>query len=275
MTSLDVLPVVRSADDLVRFADAAVTASGSNLWWRGQADADWDLVPKVFRGDRGFRYEKNAVVHFVNRAPARFAATPERRDKLGWLQFMQHYGAPTRLLDWSESPLIAAFFATTGAPPDKASAIWVLDPFRMNQAMHGKMSLLGAEFPEVAKLVNPPFSDDAAEAHGVAAFFPQHVDLRLLVQLASFTIHGTTEPLNKWSGSESFVHRCVIPADAKATIFNQLFRLGIRRSTLFPDLTNLSAEIDAMRFQEQPSTRPPLTTIGAPPADSDGPPGIS
>jgi hypothetical protein len=167
---------------------------------------------------------------------------------------MQHYGVPTRLLDWSESPLIAAFFAAgPGASDDSPGIVWSLDPFRMNGLMHGATSLFSTVSPQVSAFINPPFSDKDAERDGAAAFFPHHVDLRLLVQLACFTIHGSSTPLDQHAEAGVFLRRFIIPVDAKRHIFNQLFRVGVRRSTLFPDLGGLAAEVDALRFQERPN----------------------
>jgi len=52
---------------------------------------------------------------------------PKDEEELEWLALMRHYGAPTRLLDWTTSPYVAAFFATAEAKPDESSAIWAID----------------------------------------------------------------------------------------------------------------------------------------------------
>ena len=69
------------------------------------------------------------------------------------------------------------------------------------------------------------------------------------VQLASFTLHGSPLPLESLSGVDGFLSRIIIPADLKAGMRMALRMLGVRRSTLFPDLENLATELADLDFQ--------------------------
>ena len=84
--------------------------------------------------------ERKLLKEFKRRAHSYVDPLPAHGDVLGWLALMQHYGAPTRLLDWTYSFFVAAFFALRDAvsnPPDKrkTAVVWALfrDAFGLNE----------------------------------------------------------------------------------------------------------------------------------------------
>ena len=90
---------ITDAASLIRAVEFAHYTFRQPIWWRGQSCYGWDLTPRVFREDRGFRYEQSTIILFQKRAPARHSAVPATNAKADWLFLMQHYGLPTRLLD--------------------------------------------------------------------------------------------------------------------------------------------------------------------------------
>jgi hypothetical protein len=100
--------------------------------FRGQSDADWPLAPLIERIQLTNGYdireaERGMLLAFKRRAHQYLQHPPEDKDTLEWLALMQHYGAPTRLLDWTRSPHVATFFALAEADPEKGSAGWAVD----------------------------------------------------------------------------------------------------------------------------------------------------
>ncbi len=80
----------------------------------------------------GFNHkEVNLNARFRLTAKTRRGEVPSNSDPLGWLFLMQHYRLPTRLLDWSQSPLVALYFAL-GKPDDRDAVLWALSPTQLN-----------------------------------------------------------------------------------------------------------------------------------------------
>lgn len=100
------------------------------LWFRGQQRKHWELVPSIVRiGGLNRETEDDIREEFATRAPAlsRFEPLPTNDWDLYFL--MQHYGVPTRLLEWTDSPSIALYFAVRDNPGHYDSAVWMLDPY--------------------------------------------------------------------------------------------------------------------------------------------------
>jgi hypothetical protein len=123
-----------------------------------------------------------------------------------------------------------------------------LDPFRLNQALGYGPAIPGVQNDASRRLIVPAFSRDMASEKRILAVLAAEVDLRMMMQLAAFTIHGTPEPLELRIDSTTFLVRITIPAADKPALQQDLGILGLRRSTLFPDLQNLARELAETSF---------------------------
>ena len=102
--------------------------------FRGHKEACWDLRTTLERecerfgisGNEVFRREYNMVREFRRRIHHYEAIIPDRDNVDEWMGLMQHYGAPTRLLDFTYSPYVAAYFAFENAESGNV-AVWAID----------------------------------------------------------------------------------------------------------------------------------------------------
>lgn len=92
--------------------------AGTETFYRGHADKDWELLPYIFRTPNGVEKEHLLFHDMVAHEPQSFS---ECKSTLDYLVQMQHYGLPTRLLDMTTNPLVALYFACQPAADDVAA----------------------------------------------------------------------------------------------------------------------------------------------------------
>jgi hypothetical protein len=223
--------------------------------YHGAPDASRPLLTSLGRlGGIERPYTKTGLEEHVLRNFARHSRPylPHLGNEWELMVAAQHHGVPTRLLDWSYSPLVAAFFATRGAPPGDC-AIWRLDWMRMHRRFN---------FPELAMLIEDlarfvgrrgeftPWRliDEADSGEPFACMFePPTLDARISAQAAVFTLcSDASRPLNDFladHGLEEALSRFIIPAGAGACVRDQLDIVGMDERRLFPDLDGVAAQL--------------------------------
>jgi hypothetical protein len=234
-------------------------------WYRGQQRRHWKLLPNVVRDGCSDRNTQDEIrEEFAIRAPGVSGSEPLPTNNWDLYFLMQHYGAPTRLLDWTESPLIALYFAVRDNPGYYDSAVWVLDPYELNRRVIGKdevfaPSAAGAN-PKDTERVAPWLPERWAKSklpeHPVAVF-PSHIARRISSQKSCFTVHGAKEEgFAKFaSGSRPCLARLIIPAHSISDVQPELRRYGIDDTTIFPDLEGLGRSL-VTSYRELSRRRP-------------------
>lgn len=244
------------ASDLSTYLSAIVQATRRfderMLWWRGHARKSWNLHPSIYHKDLA-KNESNMAVQFRNQARVRHREVPDINDGTSWLFLMQHYGLPTRLLDWTDSPLIALYFAVKDiSPEDEDAVIYGLMPTELNHAQVGTKGILGTGNTTVRKVFdnvwkNPP---EKIDAPNILAINTQHVDVRQMVQASQFTIHGASKPITDLEGAGGCLISITVPCAVKAS-FRQIMNLiHFNDSYLFPDLEHLARQIQSLNYSE-------------------------
>jgi hypothetical protein len=242
--------VVKNIPELVAaIVSISCTHGNSRPWWRGHSDVAWPLVPSLYR--KGFaNKEFNINGRFRMMAKARHSNCPSNQDLFGWLFLMQYYRLATRLLDWSESPLVALYFVTEAKAGDETDgALWGLIPSELNvhQMKTDAIRMPGSK--NLHKLCLEAFAPKKVNPDcRILSVLTEQSDLRHLVQQSVFTIHGCDTPMNHLSGSDDYLALIRIPASSKPAFRQVLALFGISRAGLFPDLENLAEELGSLDF---------------------------
>jgi len=166
------------------------------------------------------------------------------------LSMMQHFGLPTRLLDWTENALCALYFATTRRH-NEDGVVYVLDPWGLNLITANIFSVPADDSNKLAayELVEDIDINPSREITAIdpIAFRPQVSNERLSAQRGLFTIHGKSdrsiEELIKTSGATDVLWEILVKGRKKETLRNELRIAGITQSTLFPGLQGLCEDI--------------------------------
>lgn len=233
---------IETIEILLKHLKEHLNESKYPVWFRGQADSTWKLEPKLMRIDN-----RLPETHYYNRfkQSASFILPSQPKSEFEWLFLMQHYGVPTRLLDWSESPLVALYFAIN-SEFDKDGSLWVLLPTMLNLISHYKPDY-EFEIPsyedEILKNYEPTIiaRERKSSLLPMAAIAPRNSS-RMQSQQGVFTISHRENIRIEKAGNEPFDHvwNYIIPAKAKKDLQKDLKLLGFTKFQLFPELDSLS-----------------------------------
>ena len=223
---------------------------------RGQADASWNLTPSLVRyfnmgevtAPKAHGIEISVLREFQSQAHLYVPANvlSQVRSFVAWMMLMQHYSCPTRLLDWTQSPFVATYFAVEQRS-EKDGAIWLFNSPLLNTIMEEKYGAL--HFKEHQELM---FEHE----HAIPAIYPImgaiHTE-RSSAQQGSYTFgcslvgnHETiiaecfAEKYPKANGSaDKLLNKIIIPASLKEEFVARLHTMNINARTLFPGADGL------------------------------------
>jgi hypothetical protein len=228
-------------------------------WYRGHASLSWKLSPSSLRGRKWnastFDDENECIEEFLTKAPALGIHLATPLSLWDGYFLMQHHCVPTRLLDWTESVLVAAYFALATGPSENDAAIWMLDPYELNKQNPSfkkdavvSPGFIGNTESEGKKLDRWLPLTEGEEFDSVPkmplAVYPAYFSRRIENQRAAFTIHGSdTDGLTKVWRRNGQLLRIVIPGERIQHFRRILREMGVNTATVYPDTEGLGRHL--------------------------------
>lgn len=231
-----------------------------SVWYRGHSQSSYKLLPGFHREVFD---ELSAVQEFLVELPSLTRDRP--LDSWGHYGLMQHHGLPTRLLDWSKSPLTALFFALDFAPELQHDAsVWMMDPCHLN-AVHHKQDVVfvprlgfgdanedDLQTSYLPHPLRPASQSKLIMKRQPIAIEPILDNPRLIAQVGCFTVHGkSSASLEENKKMLTRLVQIVIRGDATKRIRTELEQFGYRPETIYPDLDHLARRIRSERANKK------------------------
>jgi hypothetical protein len=255
------------------------------LWFRGHASSEFNLCPSLFRevvrNEQGrpshilrpmeiFEIEQGIDISFSRQATTFLSQAGIQNSKMNRYFLKQHYKIKTRLLDWTESSLVALYFAVSeDNHPNSDAQIWILRPFLLNSFA---LTALAKDKTKEAKYIFSSVDEfdkadalftiegkirlnqlfrkyyeldvDKNEQMFPIAIYPPFLDDRMRAQQSCFTFFG-----NMFNGlidaeEDQFLYSIKIPREVKALLLKELEILGFNNFSVYPDLDGLGHSIN-------------------------------
>ena len=241
---------ISSIGDLLRALPSVFGTPKRTVWFRGHSCEDWKLLPSLIRPPNRaddeivfFKRFKQHAFPFLDRIP---------QYEWEWLFLMQHYGVPTRLLDWSESPLVGMYFALLepSARRDKSknAVLWCLYPNELNSISNLNLNppydipCFGDDQVLESYLPSRVIGVQSAVYNPLAIIAPRQFK-RLYAQQGVFTLFHRNQSAIEVLGNQSHIFKLVIPVAAKDNLRKELEYLMINQLALFPELEKVGRRV--------------------------------
>lgn len=247
----------------------------NSFLYRGISNSSYKLVPSVYRktehdfegriitNDKYLAWssEKSLLQSFIHEASS-YLSIPAN-DLLKWAEYAQHYGVPTRFLDWSLNPLVALYFACK----DKTStdgAVWLLHAINYKRFLAKHLEI--PDTKTVKEIIIDLLNESSTVEYPIL-YTPYFVDARMSAQKSYFLVWGTKKEAfedllvdeqlfmelpEEDNGTRVYgtaqetdsLFKFLIHADRKQPLLHELDMVGINEKTLFPGLDGVGRYIE-------------------------------
>ena len=219
--------------------------------FRGQEDANWSLDASLSRylaqyipDAREWPIREERALRIFRRKAHNFLDDPSvLDDDLRCLALMQHHGARTRMLDFTKSPFVAAFFALSDAKND--CAVFALDTPKLwrKSPVHDPELTRSTIDPRAKGNFAKYFLPNTHELLWVGE--PRQMDQRLVAQSGTFVVPGVLNKtldqiIDNYQADQGLIKKIILSQSMRFEAMQALYRMNINHSTLFPDLDGLA-----------------------------------
>jgi FRG domain len=233
--------------------------NSTHPWYRGQGNENYELIPSLYRDKHAASFEREMTRDFQLNAMPFLDHKPDFH--IEWMYIMQHYGIPTRLLDWTESYLFALYFAVEKFIDQSYNpCVWVFAPWSLNMNTINQQTIPTHSHDSIRKYELE--QKNGIVTRTVPADFPVAIrpirnNSRLFAQKGMFTIHGKNESsidkiYNQLNPPRKKIQleKIVIDRNFKKKIYRELYKAGITPIKFYPDLAGLSQDIK-IRYSDE------------------------
>ncbi len=223
-----------------------------SLFYRGEGKRfQTPCLPALYRKAAWVNRERYFYNEILHRFPE---ALQGLETDLNRMVLMQHYRFPTRLLDVSESPLVALYFAVENKADDNEDAVVFCIKVPYKAIHYGDNN----EVKKIAELLRKDSQfklESPCDYRKVLFVKPQWRNDRIRAQQGQMLLFGCDGqkcnpvylPQTTQSDAPHLYCEWRIPADCKQSIRKELYDLGIHEWTLFPDIEHLAKELKEKR----------------------------
>lgn len=238
---------VRHVSDFVWLVESTYTGQ-AGLWFRGHSDARYRLTPAALRYER--LLDRNNALDLVPKFKRaietklpNLPAGSEAEKQLKWLQLAQHYGLPTRLLDWTKNAVVALYF--TCNRPDRDGAVYILDPANLNtKSYKGKYRVFTPEedIIRINRYLRLRGRCQSRKGLHTIAIEPTWNSDRIVLQQGCFTLHGSRH--FELTALQAPGLLCIpVLAERKTRLLVELGRIGVGEMFIFPEIEHVCSHL--------------------------------
>lgn len=216
------------------------------FWFRGHSKREYKLCPTALRHDDCAKRDAalGLVAEMKRFLEMKLARPPAPDDHLGWMQVAQHYGLPTRLLDWTQNAAVALFF-TCCSNESSDGLVAVLNPMELNQRVDPRLPrVFNAQ--KDASIIAPYLELDGKLARRggshTIAINPTWNTERIAMQQGAFTLHGSRHFELDRNQASALLYVPIL-REHKQSLLSELERVGIGEMFIFPEPEHVCAHL--------------------------------